>query len=227
MIKNWPLIALILLAPLFAAWPLPLVWASEWLTLPSGEAGIHVWGLWATTAAQNAFTIETHSIAWPEGVTAVLADPANIPWFLAGWWAGPAAAYNTIVYANMVLLGIAGAVLAQTVGGSRWLGVIAGVLNASALAATTTGITEQLGVGWIGLFIAVLIRALRTDSLAMAVGAGVALMLCAASGPYNGIWVAFIAIAIGVGALWRRRGRGAAVAKKQYVFQAVCVLKAP
>jgi len=206
-IKNWPLIALILLAPLFAAWPLPLVWSSEWLTLPSGEAGIHVWGLWATTAAQNVFTIETHSIAWPDGVTAVLADPANIPWFLAGWWAGPAAAYNTIIYANMVLLGIAGAALAHTVGGNRWLGIIAGVLNASVLAATTTGITEQLGVGWIGLFIAALVRALRTDSHRMAAAAGLALALCVASGPYNGIWAAFIACAVGVGVMLRNRAQ--------------------
>ena len=205
MSKNWPLIALILLAPLMVAWPLPLVWTSKWLTLPSGEAAIHVWGLWATTAAQNLFTIETHSIAWPDGVTAVLADPANVPWFLAGWWAGPTAAYNTIVYANLVLLGVAGAALAHAVGGRLWLGALAGVMNASVLAATTTGITEQLGVGWIGIFIAALLHALRRDSFAAAAAAGFVLAICVGSGPYNGIWAAGVATAIGVGALMRSR----------------------
>lgn len=203
--KNWPLIALILLAPLAVAWPLPAVWASKWLTLPSGEAGIHVWGLWATTAAQNLFTIETHSIAWPDGVTAVLADPANIPWFLAGWTGGPAAAYNTIVYANLVLLGVSGALLAHAVGGRLWLGALAGVLNASVLAATTTGITEQLGVGWVGIFMAALLHALRTKRLGFAAAAGTALTMCVASGPYTGVWAAFLASAMGIAALVRSR----------------------
>ena len=125
--KNWPLIVVILLGPLLIAWPLPVVWTDEWLTLPSGEAGIHVWGLWATSAAHNLFTIDTYSIAWPEGVNAVLADPANLPWFLLGWPWGPEAAYNTVLYANIVLLGLAGAALARAVGGSLWLGAIAGM----------------------------------------------------------------------------------------------------
>jgi hypothetical protein len=199
--KNWPLIAVILLGPLLIAWPLPVVWADEWLTLPSGEAGIHVWGLWATSAAHNLFTIDTHSIAWPEGVTAVLADPANLPWFLIGWQWGPEAAYNTVLYANIALLGLAGAALARAVGGSLWLGAFAGMLNASVLAAATTGITEQLGVGWIGLSIAALLRSTRTASVRDAVIAGICIAMCVASGPYNGVWIALIATGMGMATL--------------------------
>ena len=199
--KNWPLIVVILLGPLLIAWPLPVVWTDEWLTLPSGEAGIHVWGLWATSAAHNLFTIDTYSIAWPEGVTAVLADPANLPWFLLGWPLGPEAAYNTVLYANLVLLGLAGAALARAVGGSLWLGALAGMLNASVLAAATTGITEQFGIGWIGLSVAAILHSIRTTTVRDATIAGTCLAICVASGPYNGVWVALIATVIGGAAL--------------------------
>ncbi len=202
--QRLPLLSLIFLLPLLVAWPLPAVWSSSWLTVPAGEAAIHVWGLWVTAANQNLFTIETFALAWPDGVQAVLADPANIPWFVLGWGLGPAAAYNTVVYANLVLLGISGAALAKRVGGSPTLGVIAACTNASILAATTTGITEHLGVGWIGLMIVCLLKALEKGCKKSAVGAGVLLFMCAASGPYCGVWASFIATTIGIAHLFRK-----------------------
>jgi hypothetical protein len=174
------------------------------LTVPTGEAAIHVWGLWVTAANQSFFTIETFALSWPNGVQAVLADPANIPWFVLGWSMGPAAAYNTVVYANLVLLGISGAALAKRVGGSPALGVIAACTNASILAATTTGITEHLGVGWIGLMIVCLLRSLEKGCKKSAVGAGILLFMCAASGPYCGVWASFIASIIGIAHVIRK-----------------------
>ena len=202
--QRLPLLSLIFLLPLLVAWPLPAIWSSSWLTVPAGEAAIHVWGLWVTAANQNLFTIETFALSWPDGVQAVLADPANIPWFVLGWGLGPAAAYNTVVYANLVLLGISGAALAKRVGGSPMLGVVAALTNASILAATTTGITEHLGVGWVGLMIVYLLRALDTGCRKSAVASGALLFMCAASGPYCGVWAAFIAGAIGIAHVIRK-----------------------
>jgi hypothetical protein len=202
--QRLPLLSLIFLLPMLVAWPLPVVWASEWLTVPAGEAAVHVWGLWVTSANHSFFTIETFALSWPNGIQAVLADPANIPWFVLGWTMGPAAAYNTVVYANLVLLGISGAALAKRVGGSPALGVIAACTNASILAATTTGITEHLGVGWIGLMIACLLRSLDKGCKKSAMGAGVLLFMCAASGPYCGVWASLIASAIGIAHVIRK-----------------------
>ncbi len=199
----WSTVALILVLPLLVAWPLPVHWADRWLAMPSGEAVIHVWGLWATSAAKSLFNIETFAAAWPDGIQAVLADPVNLPWFLLGWPLGVAGSYNTVLYGNLVLLGIAGAALARHVGGAAWLGVVVAVTNASVLAAATAGITEQFGIGWLGLFVVALLQALRHRCLKAAAGAGVLLALTAAAGPYNGIWAAMLAVGIGVAHLIR------------------------
>lgn len=201
---NWPLILTVLLAPLLAAWPLPVAWASTWLTTPFGEAVIHIWGLWTVAASASIFTIKTHAIAWPAGVEAVLADPINLGWFVIGWPFGPEAAYNTIIYGNLVVMGIAGVCLARTVGGNPFLGVLAAVFNASVLGAATGGITEQLTIGWLGLFLAALIQSLRSDDIRWPCVAGVLLAFTVASGPYIAIWAALCAAVIGLAHLRHR-----------------------
>jgi len=199
----WPTIVLIFLLPLLVAWPLPMHWADKWLTMPAGEAAIHVWGFWATSASKSLFTIDTFAAAWPDGLQAVLADPTNVPLFLLGWPFGAAASYNTVLYGNLVLLGIAGAALARHVGGTPWLGAVVAVTNASVLAAATTGITEQFGIGWLGLFLVALLRALQKRCMKWAVGAGILLALSAAAGPYIGVWAAMLAVGIGIAHLLR------------------------
>ncbi len=201
---NWPLLALILLAPLAVAWPLPAVFTDQWLTTPFGEAAIHVWGLWTTAAGGNLFKIDTTAIAWPDGAQAILADPINLPWFLIGWPFGPEAAYNTVVYGNLMVLGLAGACLARQVGGVAGLGVLAALINPSVLGAITGGITEHLSLGWLGLFVASLIGALKHHCKKRALLAGILMAITVASGPYNGVWAAAIATAIGLFHLGRQ-----------------------
>ena len=201
---SWPLILTLLLAPLLAAWPLPTAWTSTWLTTPFGEAIIHVWGLWTVASSASVFTIETHAIAWPSGVEAVLADPINLGWFVLGWPFGPEAAYNTIIYGNLLVMGTAGLCLARSVGGHPILGILAAVFNPSVLGAATGGITEQLTIGWLGLFLAALIQALRQPDRRWPWVAGVLLAITVASGPYIAVWAAACATAIGLFHLKRR-----------------------
>ena len=201
---SWPLILTLLLAPLLAAWPLPTAWTSTWLTTPFGEAIIHVWGLWTVASSASVFTIETHAIAWPSGVEAVLADPINLGWFVLGWPFGPEAAYNTIIYGNLLVMGTAGLCLARSVGGHPVLGILAAVFNPSVLGAATGGITEQLTIGWLGLFLAALIQALRQPDRRWPWVAGVLLAITVASGPYIAVWAAACATAIGLFHLKRR-----------------------
>ena len=196
--SNWPLILTLLLAPLIAAWPLPTAWANTWLTTPFGEAVIHVWGLWTVASSANLFAIETQAIAWPAGVEAVLADPINLGWFVLGWPFGPEAAYNTIIYGNLVVMGVAGVCLARSVGGHPMLGLLAAVINPSVLGAATGGITEQLTIGWLGIFLAALLQALRTPDSRWSLAAGVLLAVTVASGPYIAVWAAICATAIGL-----------------------------
>lgn len=201
---NWPLVLLILLAPFVVAWPLPAVFTSQWLTTPFGEAAIHVWGLWTTAAGGNLFQIDTAAIAWPDGAQAVLADPINLPWFLLGWPLGPEAAYNAVVYGNLIIMGLAGLCLARHVGGLAWLGALAAMLNPSVLGAITGGMTEHLSLGWLGLFVAALLAALQKSCNKRALLAGLLLAVTVASGPYNGVWATGIATAIGVAHLVRK-----------------------
>jgi len=103
-----------------------------------------------------------------------------------------------------VVLGLAGACLARTVGGHAILGVLVAVFNPSVLGAATGGITEQLTIGWLGLFLAALVRALNSDTTRWAWTAGVLLALTIASGPYNAVWAALCATAIGLAHLKHR-----------------------
>ena len=91
-------------------------------------------------------------------------------------------------------MGIAGACLARTVGVAR---CSASWLCSSVLGAATGGITEQLTIGWLGLFLAALIQALRSRKT-LAMGSRSLLAATVASGPYIAIWAALCATAIGI-----------------------------
>ena len=60
--------AWILGLPLLTAWPLPSVWRQSMVTVHSGEAIIHTWGLWIAAAEGHPFVFDTLSLAWPSGV---------------------------------------------------------------------------------------------------------------------------------------------------------------
>ena len=194
----WPLLIALLIAPMVAAWPLPTAWTSRWVSDPFGEAVVHTWGLWSAAAHGHPFLLNTTTIAWPDGITAVLADPLNLIWFSLGWPAGAESAYNTVVYGNLLILGFSGIILARSVGGNPYIGLTAAVFNPSTLGAVTGGITEVLPIGWLGLFWVSLLRSLQPGQAQWAWPAGIILALCVFGGPYLAVWAALSALPIGV-----------------------------
>ena len=104
------------------------------------------------------------TLGWPAGVRLVLVDAANLPAFALGQTlGGPAAGYNSVLYFGLVLQGVAGALLARTVGGAPWLGAIAAMACPTLLSNAADGMTEGFAVGWVGVQLAALLRALRGD----------------------------------------------------------------
>ncbi|MDP6932238.1 MAG: hypothetical protein QGG40_04940 [Myxococcota bacterium] len=83
-------------------WPLAQHPRRRVLGEPQGEAVDHLWSLWAATR-DGPLVIETQLVNFPQGYQWVLADPANLPWFLLGLPLGPVAAFNTVQVANLLL----------------------------------------------------------------------------------------------------------------------------
>lgn len=200
------LAAVLVLAPLLL-WPLPRVGLSALLTSPRGEGAAHVWALWAALQEGRPLMFHTRLVSWPDGVDVLLIDPANLPWVALGAPFGPAAAYNAIFLGGLLLMGVAGALLARQVGGAPWLGALAAMTCPAFLAGTMRGATEQLAVGWVGIGLALLLAAVARGGTGRVFLAGIAMGVSAWAGPYNGLWMAGLGLAVVVGLAWRGDGR--------------------
>ena len=197
--RHLPLLLALLLTPLLVAWPLPRVWSTALLTVLGREAAAHVWGLWAALQEGSPLNIRTDLLGYPEGVSLVLIDAGNLPFFALGSWAGPAAGYNTVLWGGLLVAGVAGALLARRLGGAAWLGAVLAMAAPPMLAASAEGATEDFGVGWVLLQLALLLRFLDEGRTRDGVLAALALAMAWYCGPYNGIWAATMDLTI---ALW-------------------------
>jgi len=197
-----------LLVPPLLLWPLPRVGLEKLLTMPQGEAAGHLWALNAALEQARPLHFHTQLACFPQGVQALLIDPVNLPFFALGRLLGPAAAYNAILLGGLLLMGLAGALLARRVGGAAWLGALAAMACPSFLAGTTRGATEQLAVAWVGIALALLLSALRQGGTGRIALAALAMGACAWAGPYNGVWIAVVGLAVGLTVLLRDPRRG-------------------
>ena len=197
--RHLPLLLALLLTPLLVAWPLPRVWSEALLTVPEREAATHVWGLWAALQEGSPLRVHSDLLGYPEGVSLVLVDSGNLPFFALGSWAGPAAGYNTVLWGGLLLAGVAGALLARRLGGPAWLGAVLAMAAPPLLAASSEGATEAFGAGWVLLQLALLLRFLDAGRARDGLLAALALTMAWHCGPYNGIWAAGMDLAI---ALW-------------------------
>ena len=201
---RWlPLGAVLLLVPPLVLWPMPRVGLDALLTMPQGEGAGHLWALGAALHEGRPLAFHTDLLCYPGGVDTLLIDPANLPFFALGQLLGPAAAYNAIFLGGLLLMGVAGALLARRVGGAAWLGALAAMACPSFLAGTIRGATEQLAVGWVGLALALLLWALERGGAWRIALAACAMGVCAWAGPYNGVWIAGLGLAVGGWALFR------------------------
>ena len=211
--RAWTSLALGLILfglPLLLLWPGPAVWRTDVLAAPDQEAATHIWGLWAALREGQPLFIHSTLLGWPAGVRLVLVDAANLPAFALGQaLGGPAAGYNSVLYFGLVLQGVAGALLARTVGGAPWLGAIAAMACPTLLSNAADGMTEGFAVGWVGVQLAALLRALRGDGKGWALLAVLGLALAWYGGPYNGLFAALIDAVVGLSALIAARMRPA------------------
>ncbi|MEL6349698.1 MAG: hypothetical protein AAFV53_41725, partial [Myxococcota bacterium] len=196
--------------PLLLLWPLPLLGSGVVLSRSDQEASTHIWGLWLALHERSPWSIHTDRVNYPEGFTWSLIDPANLPSFTLGFGlGGPALGYNLTLYFGFVLLGLAGWALGREVGGSPWLAALTAAACPAMMSMPARGMTEELGVAWVGLGLAAALAFRRTG----APRSGLMVMLCAMmsaySGPYNGLWCALL---LGSVTVWTvfvlHRGRG-------------------
>lgn len=203
--SRWATVGLLAALPLLLTWPLARLATTHVMAAPDQEAAPHIWGLWAAGRTGSLLRLETTLQAWPEGVGLVLVDPAHVPLFHLGALVSPALGYNLVVWAGVVLMGLAGALLAAEAGGRPLVGAVVGMACPTLLANAADGMTEGFGVGLVGVFLALCLRAARTGDRRAVVAAGLALGATAWTGPYNAIWAATLGCGVGGGAILRRR----------------------
>ncbi len=188
----------LLAAAMLLTWPLAWVFRSEVLSHPSREAASHIWGLWAALG-DGPLIIETELLRHPEGLRLVLVDPGNLPAFALGSVLGPAAGYNLVVLCGVLVAGLGGWLIAERIDGEPWLGALVAMCCPGLLAAASEGTTEDFGVGWVLVFLALLLR--------RSWWAIPALTMAWITGPYNGLWASLIGGSLGLWWLLRDRAR--------------------
>ena len=170
-------LAVLATVPVLITWPLARVFDSHVLAAADQEAAPHIWGLWAAGQTGSLLQIETSLQAFPDGIELVLVDPFNLPMFHLGALLGPAAGYNLVLWSSFIWMGIAGALLAREWDAPPWLGAVAAMACPTLIANAADGMTEGFGVGLVGIFAALLVRGVRTNSPRAWVGAAVLLGL--------------------------------------------------
>ncbi len=210
--RRWPallaLAAVLVLGPGIVAWPLPVVFATEFVACRVGEVAAHTWALATALTERAPVLVATQAVGFPEGVTYVLVDPANLPAWALGSRLGPAAGYNAVLWSGLLLAGAGGALLARRVGGAPWLGALAAMACPALLSAASPGTTEDYAVGWVAVHLALLLGYARAGGWLRWLGATVTLVLAVHGGPYNGVWAGLIDATVGVACLARVRRQG-------------------
>jgi hypothetical protein len=164
-----------------------------------------LWGWWAALRGRTPFEVRTALLNYPEGLTLQLIDPLDLLPAWAGFWVSPAAAFSAVLFAGVLVSGLAGWLLARESGadqGGQALGLCIGASCPTVLAVAVDGITEGLGSGWVGVQLALLLS-LRRDTAWWRVCALTAAMTAGVhAGPYNGVWIALLDVPVG---LWLLR----------------------
>jgi hypothetical protein len=201
----WPLAAL--LGALVLLWPLPVVFGSAFVATPEGEFTRHVWGLQAALDAGSPLSFHTLLAAWPVGVDVSLIDPLHlVPYVVGATLGGPVAGWNMVILSGVLVSGLAGYLLSEgATPGGRALGLAVGLACPAVLAAAVTGLSEEFGVGWVGVQLALLLRLHKRPSWGLAILAGLAIAATAWSGIYNAIWAAIIDVPVALWMLARTR----------------------
>lgn len=231
--------AFALLGPLLVLWPLPSLlgrglvgWRTALLTHRGGEGVIHLWSWVAAARAGRPFSFHSDWLNAPYGLDVQVIDPLHgLVYLLGAAVGGPAVGWGLVCWLGLTVGGIGALLLAREVHApavGRWVAVATGVAVPTTLAAVVDGITEGLGVGWVAVQLALLLRLGRTGAardgalLAAAITAGVH------TGAYNAIWMAFVDVPVGLWLLARRgrwqpvvSGFSAAVLSAPYLLAAL------
>ena len=192
---------------LLLLWPLPRVLGTAMIGAPEGELARHLWGWFAALREGAALRFHTDLRGWPQGVDHFLIDPLHLlPYAIGSAIGGPALGWNLVLLVGVLVGGLAGWLLAEESPLSgRLLGLCAGLAIPTVLAVGVDGITEGLGVGWVGVQLALLLRLGRQPSRRGALLLGLAIAAATWSGIYNAVWVAMIDLPVGIWLLRRTR----------------------
>lgn len=179
------------------------------LTDPGGEGAVHLWSWVASQDAGSLLAAHSPLLNAPHGLDVQVIDPLHGLVYAVGAAAGgPALGWAAVCWLGLTVAAVGAVLLAQEADAppvGRWVAAAVGLAVPTTLAAVVDGITEGVGVGWVALQLALLLRLGRTRSwtdvalLAGALTAGVH------TGAYNAIWMALVDVPIALGLLWRHR----------------------
>ena len=191
-------------------WPLPLGLSDTLVTAPGSEGPDHLWRWWAVTEAGGLRGAHVTLLDHPSGQWVHLADPLHaLLARIVGWpLLGPAGGMAVVQVAGVVIAALAGHQLASEVGAERGGRMLAAVAAGSAptlVGAGLDGITEGLGVGWVGLQLAFLLRLIREPGWRPALGTAACITAAAWTGPYNAVFVAMVDVPVALFTLGRTR----------------------
>ncbi len=203
--RSWEKVAVVAAAvvgAVLSTWP--MVWSptTHLPGLPGAEVADHLWGLWVALQS-GPIVVRDVWINVPAGFDWVLADPLDLLWFAPAAVFGPVAAFCAVQLGNLVVAGLAAALLWRLV----FQGSVRGALFAAFAGATLpvlaggllTGMTEAQTMGWVGLALAALWHAATTASRPWSVAAAVFFAACVWAGPYTGLYAAFTAVPLAIG----------------------------
>jgi len=191
-------------------WPLPLHLTDALVTSPMAEGPEHVWRWWVAREVGVPWGGFFSGVNHPEGLSVHVVDPlhALVAHSFGWWWGGPSAGLAVVQVFGLVVGALAGHQLAAESGadhGGRWLGAAVGVSVPTIVASGLDGITEGLGLGWVGLQLAMLLRLIRTQDRRDVGLLAAALAGAAWSGPYNAVFAALVDVPVALWALRRTR----------------------
>ena len=202
-------------ACLVVTWPVLLDPSGIVVGHPCSDVWKHMWGHWLghQGLTQDAtFPLTSDMIRFPGGIEFMVIDPVNAvlsTLFRALTGIGVPAAYNLVVWFDLLFGALAAYWLAREEGCTRGGATVAGTIyafNPYVLSfGIASGVSENLSLPWIPLCLLFLLRCIRRPSVVHAILAGVFYFLTALGTWYYGfILSSFIMVLVGREAL--RRG---------------------
>ena len=161
--ERWLVAVVAVLVACGVFWPLPLHLTDALVTIPTGEAPEHVWRWLVGEQVGWPWGGDFDGLNHPDGLSVHVIDPLNglMARALGWWWGGPAAGHAVVQVMGVLVGGLAGHLLADEAGADcsgRILGAAAGLAIPTVVGAGIDGITEGLGLGWLGLQLAMMLR---------------------------------------------------------------------